>query len=117
MPNDSGSSLIGRFCYNRSGLPMSEQRIHRLEETLDRILDALKTHYAPEQVIVFGSLASGHVTETSDLDLLIVKKTDKRFYDRIRRGREDLRLRYRRGFPRLHTERAHRGCKKQPFRP
>ena len=63
---------------------MSEQRIHRLEETLDRILDALKTHYAPEQVIVFGSLASGHVTETSDLDLLIVKKTDKRFYDRIR---------------------------------
>src|SRR5436309_91038 len=63
---------------------MSEERAHRLEETLDRILDALKRHYAPEQVIVFGSLASGRVTEASDLDLLIVKETDKRFFDRIR---------------------------------
>ena len=63
---------------------MNEQRAQQLEETLHRILGALKTHYAPEQVIVFGSLASGNVTETSDLDLLIVKNTDKRFFDRIR---------------------------------
>ncbi len=63
---------------------MSESRLRKLEENLSRILDALKTHYAPEQIIVFGSLASGHVTETSDLDLLIVKNTDKRFFDRIR---------------------------------
>ena len=63
---------------------MSERRLQQLEDNLSRILDALKTHYAPEHVIVFGSLASGHVTETSDLDLLIVKNTDKRFFDRIR---------------------------------
>jgi predicted nucleotidyltransferase len=63
---------------------MSEQRVRQVEETLDRILHALKAHYAPEQVILFGSLASGFVTETSDLDLLIVKDTDKRYYDRIR---------------------------------
>jgi len=51
---------------------MSEHRLQQLEKNLIRILDALKAHYAPEQVIVFGSLASGNVTETSDLDLLIV---------------------------------------------
>jgi predicted nucleotidyltransferase len=55
-----------------------------LEENLARILDALRTHSTPEQVLVFGSLASGHVTETSDLDLMIVKETDRRFFDRIR---------------------------------
>ena len=63
---------------------MSAHRLRQLEDNLGRILDALKLHYAPEQVIVFGSLASGNVTETSDLDLLIVKETDKRFFERIR---------------------------------
>jgi predicted nucleotidyltransferase len=60
------------------------RRSDRLQENLSRILDSLREHYAPEQVIVFGSFASGEVSETSDLDLLIVKKTDKRFFDRIK---------------------------------
>jgi predicted nucleotidyltransferase len=55
-----------------------------LQENLDRILEALKLHYHPEEVIVFGSLASGNISEDSDIDLLIVKDTDKRFWDRIR---------------------------------
>lgn len=63
---------------------MNERRFQRLDANLTRILDALTSHYAPEQVIVFGSFASGEVTETSDLDLLIVKQTDKPFFDRIR---------------------------------
>ena len=63
---------------------MYEYREQQLERNLKQILAALGAHYQPEQVILFGSLASGNVTETSDLDLLIVKDTDKRFYDRIR---------------------------------
>ena len=63
---------------------MSNHRLEQLEQTLERILSALEEHYQPEQVIVFGSLASGNVTETSDLDLLIVKETDKRFFERIK---------------------------------
>ena len=63
---------------------MSNRRLEQLEQTLERILSALEEHYQPEQVIVFGSLASGHVTETSDLDLLIVKETDKRFFERTK---------------------------------
>ena len=55
-----------------------------LQANLDGILDSLRTHYHPEEVIVFGSMASGNVTEDSDIDLLIIKQTDKRFFDRIR---------------------------------
>ena len=63
---------------------MSNHRLQKLEQTLERILSALEKHYQPEQVIVFGSLASGNITETSDLDLLIIKETDKRFFERIK---------------------------------
>jgi len=62
----------------------NSDRKENLEKNLRGIIHALKKHYQPEQVIVFGSFASGHVTPTSDLDILIVKKTTKRFYDRIR---------------------------------
>ena len=63
---------------------MNKQRATQLEDNLERILEALIVHYHPEQVIVFGALASGHITATSDLDLLIVKNTDKRFFDIVR---------------------------------
>ena len=63
---------------------MNIERRQQLESNLERILAALKAHYQPEQVIVFGSLASGQISETSDLDLLIVKETDKRFFERVR---------------------------------
>jgi predicted nucleotidyltransferase len=59
-------------------------RRQQLQDTLERILTALKAEYHPEQVIVFGSLASGQITETSDLDVLIVKKTSKQFFERVK---------------------------------
>lgn len=33
--------------------------------------------------MVYGSMAGGNISQWSDLDLMIVKKTKKRFYDRI----------------------------------
>lgn len=60
------------------------KRKRRLQHNLEQILAVLKTKYYPEQIILFGSLASGDVTPTSDLDLLIVKQTDKRFFERIK---------------------------------
>jgi len=38
--------------------------------------------YAPQLVYVYGSMASGNISEWSDIDLVIVKETDKRFLDR-----------------------------------
>jgi predicted nucleotidyltransferase len=45
-------------------------------------------NYNPLRVIVFGSFARGDTHEGSDLDLIIVKDTDERFFDRIGRVRD-----------------------------
>ena len=39
--------------------------------------------YDPEKVIVFGSYARGDIDEYSDIDLVIIKKTKKRFLQRL----------------------------------
>lgn len=55
----------------------------RLQEELDRIVPILREKYQPERIILFGSLAIGIVRPWSDLDLAIIKRTDKRFLDRL----------------------------------
>jgi predicted nucleotidyltransferase len=63
---------------------LSAGRRDLLQRNLDIIVHSLRENYHPEKIILFGSLASGKVSETSDLDLLIVKKTTKSFYERLR---------------------------------
>ncbi len=36
-----------------------------------------------EKIILIGSLAAGKVHSTSDIDLIIIKETDKRFIERL----------------------------------
>lgn len=55
-----------------------------LEAELERCLQLLRTHYAPQRILLFGSLASEQVSEWSDIDLVIIKETDQKFLDRIR---------------------------------
>lgn len=38
--------------------------------------------YEPEKIILFGSMARGDADEFSDIDLIIVKKTETRFIQR-----------------------------------
>jgi predicted nucleotidyltransferase len=54
-----------------------------LRTELERILPIIISEYKPEKVIVFGSLASGSIDQWSDIDLVIVKETDKWFFERI----------------------------------
>ncbi len=54
-----------------------------LQRELNRILDTLIRAYQPEKVIVFGSFAQDRVGVWSDLDLIVIKETPKRFLDRI----------------------------------
>ncbi|EKE21583.1 MAG: DNA polymerase subunit beta [uncultured bacterium] len=54
-----------------------------LNKELEKIVDSLKQKYRPDKIILFGSAHDGNIREWSDLDLVIIKKTDKRFYDRI----------------------------------
>jgi len=53
-----------------------------LPSTLERAVNGLMG-YEPEKIILFGSAARGDTDEYSDLDLIVIKKTDKRFVERL----------------------------------
>jgi predicted nucleotidyltransferase len=61
----------------------TQQRGTVLEQELRRILDILIEKYQPEKLIVFGSVAQGEIHEWSDLDLVVIKQTDKPLLERI----------------------------------
>ncbi len=61
---------------------VSDRRKEELELELERLLVRLIPQYQPDEVILFGSLAQGEVRVWSDLDLIIIKDTPKRFLDR-----------------------------------
>lgn len=50
---------------------------------LPQVVEEIKKKYRPEKIILFGSAATGKIRKWSDADLVIIKKTKKRFYDRI----------------------------------
>lgn len=58
---------------------MNSHQAHRL---IERIVEKIVTQYTPEKVILFGSYAYGQPNADSDIDLLIVKETDKRPVER-----------------------------------
>ncbi|MCX7795745.1 MAG: nucleotidyltransferase domain-containing protein [bacterium] len=53
-----------------------------LEAELRRILNILQT-LDIEKIILFGSLLRNDIMSTSDIDLIIIKETKKRFLDRL----------------------------------
>jgi predicted nucleotidyltransferase len=69
------------------------ERKRRLEEELARFVRLLAADDSVERVIVFGSLVTGHVHEWSDIDMVVVKKTDLRFIERLKQIRRLLRPR------------------------
>lgn len=52
------------------------------QDKLQVIIKELLT-YDPEKIILYGSAARGEFSENSDIDLLIIKKTDKDMFERI----------------------------------
>ena len=51
---------------------------------LDEIVRILLDQYGPiEKIILFGSAARGDDDEYSDLDLILIKETSKRFVERL----------------------------------
>ena len=60
-----------------------EARRAVLQAELERIVCVLVEQYDPECIILYGSFARGDIHEWSDLDLCVVKQTEKRFYERL----------------------------------
>jgi predicted nucleotidyltransferase len=54
-----------------------------VKNILSEIVEKLKREYKPLKIILFGSYAYGNPEEDSDLDILILKNTDKRRVDRF----------------------------------
>ena len=54
-----------------------------LQQELQRIVAVLQAQYHPVKIIVFGSTAQDRIAPDSDLDLVVIKETNTRFYDRI----------------------------------
>lgn len=54
----------------------------KAKQEITKIVKALKP-YGPKKVVLFGSFARGDYHGLSDLDLIIIKDTPKRFLDRI----------------------------------
>ena len=57
------------------------------EKEINKINEQIKEKYKPEKIILYGSSARGTITENSDIDLLIIKETDKKRNERFREVR------------------------------
>ena len=62
---------------------MNQTRLEELNNELSRIVGILINTYNPIKIILFGSLVSGDIHDFSDIDLIIVKESDKSFYERL----------------------------------
>jgi CRISPR-associated endonuclease Cas3-HD len=60
------------------------RRYSNLKAELERWIEVLKKEYDPESIFLFGSFVRGKIRDWSDVDIVIIKKTSKRFLDRIK---------------------------------
>ena len=57
-------------------------KLHQKE--IENITKQIVKKYKPEKIILYGSFAYGKPKSNSDIDLLIIKKTNKRKVERIK---------------------------------
>ena len=63
----------------------------KIQNEANIIVNRIAKRYKPEKVILFGSVAKGEERPDSDIDLLIIKKTDKKRPFRVKEIFESLR--------------------------
>jgi len=60
------------------------KRENKLSKELNRWIKILIKEYNPKEIILYGSLAKKNVSNWSDIDLIIIKETEKTFFERLR---------------------------------
>ncbi len=64
------------------------------QDLIEHIVNKIVTLIQPEKIIIFGSYSRGNYNDSSDLDLLVIKKTNqsimqiRRSIDSLLRGRK-----------------------------
>jgi predicted nucleotidyltransferase len=56
---------------------------NKTKKTILAVVKKIQEEYQPEKIILFGSYAYGKPTESSDIDLFIIKESKKRRIDRF----------------------------------
>ena len=80
-----------RVCHNVDMLTATEARRKLLERELERLVRYLRgENPPPERVILFGSFAQGKIEKWSDLDVVVIQRTESPFWARTRRLYEQL---------------------------
>jgi len=54
------------------------------QKELKLVIHKLRAGYKPDKIILFGSMAKGNIKASSDIDLMIVKKTQKNPWARLK---------------------------------
>lgn len=57
------------------------KRKTKFQKELEKITQAM-IEYQPEKIILFGSAATNNVNEDSDIDILVIKKSNKPYWQR-----------------------------------
>ncbi|MEW6103322.1 MAG: nucleotidyltransferase domain-containing protein [bacterium] len=63
---------------------MNNKRAFQLNDELKRWKEILKREYNPYKIILFGSFPKGKIGDWSDIDMVIIKDSNKPFLDRIK---------------------------------
>ncbi len=56
----------------------------KVQKELEKVSQKIATEYQPEKIILFGSYAWGNPKEDSDVDLFIIKNSDKKTLEMMR---------------------------------
>ncbi len=82
---------------------------------MKRCVHLLTEHGTPEKVILFGTLATGGIHEWSDIDMVVVERTDLPFFQRMKHVRKLLQPKVAMDIMVYTPEEFHRLCAESPF--
>ncbi len=71
---------------------IAQERKRRLEDELRVFIERWSRDPSIKKIILFGSVARGDVRRDSDLDLIIVQESDKKFLSRLEPFYRDARI-------------------------
>ena len=54
-----------------------------IQDAFTDLIQSIIRNYTPQKIMLFGSYARGEAHEGSDIDLMLIKETSRRFIDRI----------------------------------